>query len=123
MAWWQRHAYIFLYIVFTVASQLIIRWRIGPANAAADPADRVAFVLGLLAMPWVWVAFVCTFLAGVTWMLTLARLDLTYAFPFTGITFLLILLAGALMFGEHVSIGRVAGTLLVVAGLIVVVRS
>jgi drug/metabolite transporter (DMT)-like permease len=74
-------------------------------------------------MPWVWVAFLATFLAGVMWMLTLGRLDLTYAFPFTGITFLLILLAGALMFGEHVSFGRVAGTLLVVAGLIIVVRS
>ena len=51
------------------------------------------------------------------------RLDLTYAFPFTGITFLIVLLAGALLFGEQVSLGRIAGTLLVVAGLIVVVRS
>jgi drug/metabolite transporter (DMT)-like permease len=123
MTWWQRHAYLMLYIVFTVSSQLIIRWRVGGAGALAPGADRVAFVMNLLAMPWVWVAFLATFLAGVTWMLTLARLELTYAFPFTGITFLLILLAGALMFGEHVSFGRVAGTLLVVAGLIIVVRS
>jgi drug/metabolite transporter (DMT)-like permease len=123
MTWWQRHAYLLLYIVFTVASQLIMRWRIGPANAAADPDYRIAFVLGLLAMPWVWVAFLSTFLAGVAWMLTLSRLELTYAFPFTGVAFLLILLAGAFVFGEHVSTGRVAGTLLVIAGLVIVVRS
>jgi drug/metabolite transporter (DMT)-like permease len=123
MMWWQRHAYLLLYIVFTVASQLIMRWRIGGAGALAPDADRVGFVLHLLAMPWVWIAFASTFLAGVMWMLTLGRLDLTYAFPFTGVTFLIILFAGAFVFGEPVSAGRVIGTLLVVAGLIVVVRS
>ena len=80
-------------------------------------------MLGLLATPWVWLAFLTTFLAGVMWMLTLGKLDLTYAFPFTGIAFLIILFAGAFVFGEPVSSGRVIGTLLVVAGLIVVVRS
>jgi multidrug transporter EmrE-like cation transporter len=123
MTWWQRHAYLMLYIVFTVASQLIMRWRVGGAGALAPDADRLGFVLNLLAMPWVWVAFASTFLAGVMWMLTLGRLDLTYAFPFTGITFLIIVFAGTLVFGEPVSAGRVIGTLLVVAGLIVVVRS
>ena len=123
MTWWQRHAYLLMYILFTIASQLIMRWRVGGSGALAPEADRLAFVLGLLAMPWVWVAFASTFLAGVMWRLTLGRLDLTYAFPFTGITFLIILLAGAFMFGEPVSVGRVIGTLLVVAGLVVVVRS
>jgi len=100
MTWWHRHAYLLLYIVFSVASQLIIRWRVGGAGALAPGADRVQFVLHLLAMPWVWAAFLSTFLAGVMWMLTLGRLDLTYAFPFTGITFLVILFAGALVFGS-----------------------
>jgi multidrug transporter EmrE-like cation transporter len=123
MTWWQRHSYLMLYIVFTVASQLIMRWRVGGAGALGPDADRLGFVLNLLTMPWVWVAFASTFFAGVMWMLTLGRLDLTYAFPFTGITFLIILFAGAFVFGEPVSVGRVFGTLLVVAGLIVVVRS
>ena len=77
MTWWHRHAYLLLYIVFSVASQLIIRWRVGGAGALAPGADRVQFVLHLLAMPWVWAAFLSTFLAGVMWMLTLGRLDLT----------------------------------------------
>lgn len=123
MIWLQRHTFLLLYIVFTVSSQLIMRWRIGAPDALPATTDRFGFVLGLLAMPWVWVAFACTFLAGVAWMLTLSRLELTYAFPFTGIAFLLILLAGAFVFGEAVSVGRIVGTLLVVVGLVVVVRS
>lgn len=123
MSWLARHGYLLAYIVFTVSSQLIVRWCVGGAGSLAPGADRIGFVLGLLLTPWIWVAFACTFLAGVAWMLTLSRLDLTYAFPFTGVTFLIILFAGAFVFGEHLSLGRIAGTLLVVAGLIVVVRS
>jgi len=123
MRWLQSHAYLLLYIAFTVSSQLVMRWRVGIAGATAPIQTSSAFIVSLLLTPWVWMAFLATFLAGVAWMLALTRFELTYAFPFTGVSFVLILLAGAFMFGEHVSIARIAGTLLVVLGLIVVVRS
>jgi multidrug transporter EmrE-like cation transporter len=124
MRWLQYHAFLLLYIVFTVASQLIMRWRVGSTGALSPVAgDRFHFVASMLMTPWVWTAILCTFLAGVAWMLALTRFELTYAFPFTGVSFVLILFAGAFMFGEHVSLARIAGTLLVVLGLVVVVRS
>ena len=123
MRWLQSHAYLLLYIAFTVSSQLIMRWRVGIAGANAPIQTSSAFIVSLLLTPWVWMAFLATFLAGIAWMLALTRFELTYAFPFTGVSFVLILLAGAFLFGEHVSSARIAGTLLVVLGLIVVVRS
>jgi len=124
MRWLQHHSFLLLYIVFTIGSQLIMRWRVGAAGSLSPAAtDRIGFVFSMLMTPWVWVAILCTFLAGVSWMLALTRFDLTYAFPFTGVSFVLILLAGAFVFGEQVSLARVAGTLLVLIGLIVVVRS
>lgn len=124
MRWLHYHAFLLLYIVFTVASQLIMRWRVGSAGTLPPTIqDRLQFVASLLVTPWVWTAILCTFLAGVAWMLALTRFELTYAFPFTGVSFVLILLAGAFMFGEHISPARIAGTSLVVLGLVVVVRS
>ena len=124
MRWLQYHSFLLLYIVFTVGSQLIMRWRVGAAGSLPlATTDRVAFVTSMLMTPWVWAAIFCTFLAGVSWMLALTRFDLTYAFPFTGVSFVLILFAGAFLFGEHVGPGRIAGTLLVLLGLIVIVRS
>jgi len=124
MRWLQNHSFLLLYIVFTVSSQLIMRWRVGAAVALSQPASNpVGFVGSMLMTPWVWAAIACTFLAGVAWMLALTRFELTYAFPFTGVSFVLILLAGTFVFGEHVGLARIAGTLLVVLGLIVVVRS
>jgi len=124
MRWIQLHAFLLLYIVFTVASQLIMRWRVGAAQTFANaPSDRLGFITSMLMTPWVWAAIVCTFCAGIAWMFALTRFELTYAFPFTGVTFVLILVAGAYLFGEHVGLARVVGTLLVVLGLVVIVRS
>jgi len=124
MRWLQYHSFLLLYVVFTLSSQIIMRWRVGAGSAASPTApERFHFVATMLITPWVWVAIACTFFAGVSWMLALTRFDLTYAFPFTGVSFVLILVAGAYMFGEPVSIARIVGTLLVVLGLLVVVRS
>lgn len=124
MRWLQQHSFIFLCIAFTVTSQLLMRWRVGTAGSLPEAtADRVNFVVGLLLTPWIWLAICCTFLAGVSWMLALTRFDLSYAFPFTGVSFLVMLLAGAFMFNEHVTVARAIGTMFVVLGLIVVVRS
>lgn len=124
MRWLQQHSFIFVCIAFTVISQLLMRWRVGTAGALpAATSERVHFIAGLLLTPWVWLAVACTFLAGVSWMLALTRFDLSYAFPFTGVSFLVMLLAGAFMFNEHVTLARALGTLLVMLGLIIVVRS
>ncbi|MEO5625281.1 MAG: hypothetical protein ABIQ70_04660 [Dokdonella sp.] len=124
MRWLQQHAFIFLCVFFTVVSQLLMRWRVGAAGSLpAATADRIGFIASLLLTPWIWLAITCTFLAGVTWMLALTRFDLSYAFPFTGVSFLVMLLAGAFIFNEHVTAARAAGTFLVMIGLIVVVRS
>ncbi len=121
MTWLRSNAFLLLYIALTTASQLIMRWQVSAAAPAA--ANRVSFIVSMLLTPWVWAAILATFLAGLAWMLALTRFELTYAFPFTGVTFALILLAGAFLFGEHVGPGRIAGTLLVLLGLIVIVRS
>jgi drug/metabolite transporter (DMT)-like permease len=122
--WIQLHAFILSCVLFTVSSQLLMRWRVGLAGPLPEAAtDRVEFLVRLLLTPWIWLAVACTFLAGVSWMLALTRFELSYAFPFTGASFLVMLFAGAFLFHEHVSIARIAGTLLVLLGLVVVVRS
>jgi len=122
--WLQQHSFIFFCVAFTIASQLLMRWRVGVAGPLPTATiDRANFVLGLLLTPWIWLAIGCTFLAGVSWMLALTRFDLSYAFPFTGVSFLVMLLAGSFVFNEHVTMARVLGTLLVMIGLVVVVRS
>lgn len=115
------HVYIVAMIAFTTYSQLVIRWKVGAAGALPDEAwGKLTFILHLLLNPWVLSAIAATFVAGVAWMLALSKFDLSYAYPYTGLIYILVMGAAALLFGDAITPGRVIGTLVTVAGLIII---
>lgn len=118
-----NHLYIAATIIFAILSQLIIRWQmdiVGPLPESA--LDKGIFVARIFFRPWVLLAFIFTFLSGVAWMLTLTKFDISYAYPFTSLSFVIMLALGVLLFGEPFSLNKLFGTLLVIAGLIVITR-
>ena len=56
----------------------------------------------------------------VLWLLLLSRFELSFAYPFLGLSFVVAMLLGATFLGESVSIVRVMGTLLICAGVALV---
>ena len=60
------------------------------------------------------------YLAGtVIWVWALSKVDLTLAYPFTALTFLLVFAFSALFLGERISLGQCGGLLLIVLGFMV----
>jgi drug/metabolite transporter (DMT)-like permease len=57
------------------------------------------------------------------WLNVLSRMDLSQAYPFVGLSFLITALLGYFLFHEPFHPGRLAGTALVIAGVILVARS
>lgn len=115
--------YIILTIALTVYGQMVLKWRL---NLLGSPppgaANTLLFVLRSLADPWVLSSYLSALLGSVTWMAALTRFELSIAYPFMSLAFVCVLLLGVLFFGESLTIGKVAGTLLVVAGLIICTR-
>jgi drug/metabolite transporter (DMT)-like permease len=58
----------------------------------------------------------------VLWLLALSRADLSFAYPFLSLTYVAVLLGGALLFSEQITPPRIIGFVVVVAGLIIVAR-
>ncbi len=117
------HAYIVSTVFFTVFSQLVLRWQVVEAGALpADLGGKVRFIAALLISPWVLLGIVATFLAGVSWMLAMTRFELSYAYPWVSLNFVLVLAGGVLFFHEIPSASRLLGTGLIIAGIIVVAR-
>jgi len=118
------HVYIIGTIVFTVYSQLIMRWQVSLAGALpVDLMGKVCFVAHLFLNPWVISSILATLFAGISWMLAMSRFEISYAYPWIGLNFLLMLFFGVLLFDELFSFGKFIGTALVVAGIIVISRS
>jgi drug/metabolite transporter (DMT)-like permease len=59
------------------------------------------------------------FLGMLSWILALGKTELSYAYPFTSLSFVLILFASAMVFDEPITATKLAGMALIVAGIFV----
>ena len=76
-------------------------------------------VLGFLVNPWYIAELVSLGLQAVTWLLTLKKLPLTFAYPFLSISFCLNLLAAVFLFDEPMHLRHLIGVVVILAGTII----
>jgi drug/metabolite transporter (DMT)-like permease len=111
------YVYVAATVLLTVYGQLIVKWQVGDTARLADPSQRAAFLLALLANPWVLSALAAAFAAALCWMLAMVKLELSHAYPFVSLSFVLVLFLSALFFGELLTWQKVAGVALIVGGV------
>lgn len=116
----------FASICFSVLAQFFLK--VGSGRAAAIVTDSgspslLRLLVTSLFQPAVIAGFVLYGAGAVLWLYVLARWDVSKAYPLVGFGFVLTLIFGAVCFGERVTWERVAGCLLICAGLVLVVRS
>ena len=111
--------FVALTVVFTVVGQFLIKWRVNEAGTLpADLHGKFLFVWQLLLDPWIILGFGSAFGAALCWMLALTKLPLSHAYPFTAATFILVVLGGAWLFSEPLSLMKMIGVGLIVAGVV-----
>ena len=114
------YLYIAFTILLTVYGQVVIKWQVLGAGAFPEaPADKLHFLFALLLNPWIISAFAAALLASVFWMAAMTKLQLSHAYPFMSLAFVLVLLASGVFFHEPITLPKIIGVALVVAGLVV----
>jgi multidrug transporter EmrE-like cation transporter len=114
------YLYIFGTILFTVYGQLIIKWQ--AANAGHFPTDataKVSFLLRLLLNPWVFSSLIAAFLAFLCWIAALTKFELSFAYPFMSLAFVVVLVLSVLLLNESITGPKIVGMMLIVAGIII----
>lgn len=112
--------YIAFTILFTVYGQFVIKWQASQAGTLpASGGDKILFLLRLCLNPWVASGIAAAFVASLCWMAAMTRLPLSHAYPFTGLSFVLVLIGSGVCFGEALTPLKIAGTGLIVLGIIV----
>jgi drug/metabolite transporter (DMT)-like permease len=77
------------------------------------------FLARLLANPWVLSALAAGLLASVSWMAAMTRLELSHAYPFMSLAFVLVMVCSAWFFSEPITPLKVAGIALVALGIVI----
>jgi multidrug transporter EmrE-like cation transporter len=114
-------------VVMSALAQMSFKWGMSrPAMQSvlgAGERDLTALLTQLVTNPGVLTGFALYGTSALLWLLVLARVDLSVAYPFVGLGFVFTMLAGALLFHEPVTLVRFAGTVLVIGGVALVARS
>jgi len=115
------YSYVFLTVALTVYGQIVNKWQVNAAGAfPTNPVDKLWFLFRLLLNPWVISAFASAFFGGLAWMAALTKLPLTYAYPvFISSTFVLVVLLSSIFFKEALTLPRIIGMGLIMAGIII----
>ena len=102
-------------------------------QTGADPW-QLFFYWAVLMLPWaliarftsiwlIWLGLIIYALSVVMWIWVLSKVDLSVAYPFVGMGFIITMIFGILVLNENVTLMRVSGTTLIMIGCILVGRS
>ena len=115
---WKTRAFAAIVILSNALGNLSLTWGLR-YGAAALTASPLSFVRAIFS-PWVSVG-ICLLVAWmISRMFLLSWADLSYVLPVTAFGYVLNALLGRLFLGEQVTAARWAGTLLIMAGVILV---
>lgn len=107
-------------VLFTVFGQIVLKWQVLKAGALpAAFADKAVFLIRLICNPWILSGIGAGFLAFLCWIMAMTKFELSYAYPFMSLSFLLVLILSLLLFHEALTPSKVVGVLFVVTGIII----
>lgn len=120
---WKAFTLVGLSISAGVVGQTLLKLGVNHAIAPAGDGGLAGFIGMIVTEPLVLLGLACYVLAALTWIAALTRLDLSVAYPFLALNFVLIALSSWLILGETVPLLRWLGILVICAGILLVARS
>lgn len=91
-------------------------------RALASGGSRGAPLLDIALNPFVILGLTLYFGSAAVWLLVLSKVEVSFAYPFVAIGFVMTALLGRMVFHDSFSAAKILGTLLIMAGVIVLAR-
>lgn len=114
------YAFVAATVLFSVYGQLVVKWQVDEAGEIpSGSSERLRYFVDLGSNPWMISALVLIAIAALCWVVAIGKLELSRAYPFVSASFILVLIASGIFFGESITPLKVGGALLIVTGLIV----
>ena len=116
---------ILLAEVWSVAGQILFKKGTNAIDAGKirGVAGHVGYLQMALVNNSIWLGFSLQVLCVATWLVALAQADLSFVFPIGSIQYIFILIGAHIFLGEKIDRMKIAGTLLVVGGIILIAMS
>lgn len=111
-------------ILTSVAGQTVIKLGVtAPATAERMEAGLLGLVMAIFTSPLLLAGLLLYGIGALAWIAVLSRLNLSVAYPFLALNFVLIALVSHFFLGEEIPVLRWIGIGCIVVGILVVARS
>jgi multidrug transporter EmrE-like cation transporter len=114
---------ILLSVSLNAAAQIFMRWGMLQVGEVSLAASLAAALPRMLRNGFLWLAMASYGVSIVTWMIVLSRVEVSFAYAFLSLGFVLVTVIGYFFFNEHVTPIRVLGIALICAGVFFVSKS
>jgi len=116
--------YVLAGVLLNAIAQLVLKAatrRLGVLSP--EHGGLVDMGLRIVAQPAIWAGLLCYALSVVLWIVALSRTEVSVAYPFLSIGYVVVALAAWQFFGEALSTQRVAAIALICVGVVLLYRS
>ncbi|MDB0716230.1 SMR family transporter [Bacteroides xylanisolvens] len=72
---------------------------------------------------WLWGAMICYALSILLWMAVLSKVEVSFAYPFLSVGYVVAAVVGYYFFGESLSVIRIVGIVIICIGVYLISRS
>jgi multidrug transporter EmrE-like cation transporter len=109
-----------LTVTLTIYGQIVVKWQVTRwGRLPAGAHEKVVFFVKFFTSPWIVSVILATGFAALCWVAALSHLELSRAYPFTALSFVIVLLLSTAFFGEPLTPAKIVGVGLVVTGLVI----
>lgn len=116
------YAYALLALALTVYGQLVIKWRVDAAGETPPGTSKLRFLIDVMLDPWVISSLVLAGVAALAYLAALTHLPVSRAYPVMALSFVIVVLASAPLYGEALTAAKIAGVGLITIGVFVATR-
>ena len=116
--------YILISVFLSAAGQILLKKGMNSMGPLTLTANQLIGMLWRIATnPYVVIGLTVYVFGTVFWLTALSRVDLSYAYPFASLSYILMLVASWGLFSENISFLRLLGTVVVGIGVLLISRS
>lgn len=119
------NAIIILSVLCSSVAQIALKKGMTQCDCSFTPqlSNVVPLVSSLILNPFIVAGVFLHVLALFTWLYVLKHVDVSYAYPFISMGFVIVLLLSYLLFNEVINMYRIAGVASIIFGIILVGKS
>jgi drug/metabolite transporter (DMT)-like permease len=117
-------ALILLDVILNVTGQLILKFGMAKfGNFSLSLSNLPPIFLRAALSPYIQLGLACYGLGFLVWLIVLAKAEVSYAYPLISLGYVFTAILARLLFGEAVTVTRMAGILVTCLGVFLIARS